>query len=147
VVRRLWVLAGLALLGFGVWTMLGGDTNGTRPVSTATWAAGALVGHDALLAPVVFGTGWLLARVMPRRVRAVAVPVLVLAGVAVLLLVPRWRSPAAAQNATVNPPLSTVDITLAAAAGLAVLGAAHLVAGRLSGRARRSSGRGGATGP
>lgn len=145
--RYVWVVAGVALMAFGVRALLFGDTNGTRPVASAVWAAGGLVLHDGVLAPAVFVTGWLLPRVLPRRVRTVALPVLVLAGVCALLLVPHWRSPASRQNASVNPPSSATDIALAVLVGLAALGAAHGVAALLSARARRSSGRPGATAP
>lgn len=143
--RRVWFALGLGLLAFGAWTLLFGDTNGTRPVATAGWAAGALIGHDGLLAPLVFAAGWLLRRALPPRVRAVVVPALVLAGLALLLTIPRWRSPAPRQNPSVWPAVSTVDIVAAVVVGVGALGVAHLVA-LLSGRVRRSSGHPGATG-
>ncbi|HSV64759.1 MAG TPA: hypothetical protein VLJ59_02475 [Mycobacteriales bacterium] len=140
-----WVLlaVGVALAGFGVWTLLH-RTFDTRPVDTATWAVGGLVLHDGLLAPVVFLAGWLLARAVPARVvpawaRAMLGSVLVLAGVCVLLLVPKWRSPAHAGNPSVHPPPSAADIAVAVAVALATLGLAQLAAWWLNARVRRSS--------
>jgi hypothetical protein len=148
--RRVWLAGGLGLLAFGAWKLLFGDTNGTRPAATGRWALGALIAHDGLLAPAVFVLGWLVARVLPARLRpvatVVALPVVVLAGVVTLLAIPRWRSPAPRQNDSVWPPLSTVDILLAVLVGLAALAAAQLVAFWLSARARRSSAPPGATG-
>jgi hypothetical protein len=136
--RWLWFACGTGLMAYGTWTLLAGDTNGTRPVASALWAAVAVIVHDGLFAPLVFALGWLLRRVLPARLLAVALPILALAGVAALLVIPRWRSPAPRQNASVWPPLSTVDIVLAVAVGLVALGAAHLVAAWLNARARRS---------
>jgi hypothetical protein len=133
-------------MAYGAWVLLAGDTNGTRPATSALWAAGALIVHDGLFAPLVFALGWLLRRVLPTRLRVAVLPVLALAGVTALLLIPRWRSPAPRQNASVWPPLSTVDILLAVAAALAVLGLAQLVAAWLTARARRSSDPAGSTG-
>jgi hypothetical protein len=145
-VRRLWFACGFALMAYGLWTLLGGDTNGTRPVASALWAAGAVTVHDGLFAPVVFAAGWLLRRVLSARLLFVVVSVLAPAGVAALLVVPRYRSPAPRQNASVWPPLSTVDVVLSVVAGLAALAFAHLVAARLNARARRSSDPAGSTG-
>jgi hypothetical protein len=138
-VRRVWLVLGLALLAFGVRTLFFGDTNGTRPLATACWAALALIAHDGVLAPAAFALGWLL----PRRLRPVAAPILLLAAVAALLWIPRWRSPAPRQNASVWPAVSTVDIVLAGLLAAVTLGCAQLIA---HARGRRSSGRPGASG-
>jgi hypothetical protein len=142
--RRALAVLGLALVGFGGWTMFH-HTFDTKPAVTARWAVAGLLAHDLLLAPLTFAAGWLLLRVLPGRVRTALLPVLVLAGVSALLLVPKVRSPAPQQNPTVNAAPSTVNTVLAVLAGLAVLAVAQLVAAGLSARARRSSDRHAAT--
>jgi hypothetical protein len=145
-VRRIWFVCGTGLLAYGAWVLLAGDTNGTRPLASALWAVAALAVHDGLLAPLVFAVGWLLRRMLPAPARSMVLPVLALAAVVALLAIPRWRSPAPRQNASVWPALSTVDLMLAAVAAVGVLAAAQLVAAWLNARARRSSDPAGSTG-
>lgn len=60
---------GVALIGYGVLRILQNPTH-SHPRELAVWLAGALVLHDALIAPAVIGTGWLLARTLPSRARS-----------------------------------------------------------------------------
>ncbi|MBI3686054.1 MAG: hypothetical protein HY241_01730 [Actinobacteria bacterium] len=143
--RVLLVLAGVVALGFGVWSLLAqAGVTGSKDV--LTWLAAGVVGHDGVLAPVVFGTGWLLARSRVRRVPRLLGPLLVLTGVCLLLVVPAWQSPAGAGNPTVHPAASAGQLVGAGLAAVGVLGAAHLVAGRL-GAGRPGAGRLGAGRP
>lgn len=69
--RWRWVMgsAGVAAMGWAAWLTLTGGA-ATDPWSVATWLVGGLVLHDAVLAPVVLGLGWLTARALPDWVRA-----------------------------------------------------------------------------
>ena len=79
----------LAMLWAAVLTLTGGKA--TNPVGVATWLVAGLVLHDAVLAPVVVATGWVLARVLPGWLRApvqtgaLVIGVLTLASVPLLL--------------------------------------------------------------
>ena len=66
-----WTLgaAGVAAIIWAAWLALTGG-RATNPVGIATWLVGALVLHDAVLAPVCVGIGWLTARVLPPWLRA-----------------------------------------------------------------------------
>lgn len=44
------------------------DSAATRPTDLARWVVGAAIVHDALIAPLAFTIGWLVTRVLPRRV-------------------------------------------------------------------------------
>jgi hypothetical protein len=141
--RRVWFVLGLGLLAFGAYTMFHGDTNGTRPVSSALWAAGLVVAHDGVFAPVVFLGGFLLRRV-PWWVRSG----LVLLGVLGLLFLPRLVSPAPEQNSSVWPALSTVDVVLALVVAIGCLATGFVATGFVAaGTARRRSGPAGTTAP
>lgn len=59
---------GVGMLGYGI-VRIFTDAKDTKPVSLAKWLIGALLVHDLLIAPVVIGLGWLLARYVPPRAR------------------------------------------------------------------------------
>lgn len=59
---------GVGLMGYGIVRILT-DAKDTKPVSLLKWLIGALLVHDLLIAPVVIGIGWLLARYVPPRAR------------------------------------------------------------------------------
>jgi hypothetical protein len=69
-VRRPWfwlsVAAGVALMAFGVHGLLT-DTVAVPTRAFLRWFAGALVVHDALVAPIALGSAWLLTRALPVR--------------------------------------------------------------------------------
>jgi hypothetical protein len=46
------------------------DSKDTKPLALVKWLIGALLLHDVIIAPVVVGIGWLLARYVPDRARA-----------------------------------------------------------------------------
>lgn len=82
---------GLAAIGYGALRILT-DAKDTKPIALAKWLIGSLLVHDLLIAPVVIGIGWLLARFVPARARAFVQAGLVTGGlvcaVGVLLI---WR--------------------------------------------------------
>ena len=60
--------AGAGLLGYGI-VRIFTDAKDTKPAALLRWLVGALLVHDLLIAPVVIGIGWLLARYVPPRAR------------------------------------------------------------------------------
>lgn len=60
---------GVAAIGYGALRILT-DSKDTKPLALAKWLLGSLLVHDLLIAPVVIGIGWLLARFVPPRARA-----------------------------------------------------------------------------
>lgn len=135
--RWLLAAAGIAAIGVGGWQLL--LRPGHPPLQpVATWLAGGVVLHDAVLAPLIVAVAWLLRRWggagrSPARRTAVTWwlgAVLAVAAVAALLRVPAWRSPAGAGNPTVHPYVSSPRWLAAAAVAVAVVSLAHWWAGR-----------------
>jgi hypothetical protein len=69
--RVFWAMAvpGWAVMAYGVWGMFA-HASRTVPRSFAAWFLGALVVHDAVIAPLVIGVGALFARRRGRARRA-----------------------------------------------------------------------------
>jgi hypothetical protein len=84
------ILLGLALLGLGGVVLLQ-EVNPKRYVGILTWFVGALIIHDAIIAPSVFLIS-LLSRRAGARVPAVVIAIiqgaLVVGGIVILLVVP-----------------------------------------------------------
>ncbi|MFC1410065.1 hypothetical protein ACEZCY_12400 [Streptacidiphilus sp. N1-12] len=74
VARGLVLAGGLALVGFGVAGFLGEPYLNGHRLQVLLWAAGAIVLHDGVWAPVLLLAGAVLVRVVPALVRG---PVLV----------------------------------------------------------------------
>ena len=93
---------GLALLAWGAYVMV--DTVALpRITGLAIWIVAAIILHDAILAPILFGTGLLLRRAgqsVPGTVIAVVQGVLVVGSMMSLIVVPIL----VAQNFTPNNP-------------------------------------------
>jgi len=66
--RLLIGVTGVGLLGYGILRIFT-DAKDTKPAALLRWLLGALLVHDLLIAPVVLGIGWLLARFVPPRAR------------------------------------------------------------------------------
>ncbi|HEX4727453.1 MAG TPA: hypothetical protein VH298_06625 [Jatrophihabitans sp.] len=82
---------GVAAIGYGAVRILT-DAKDTKPLALAKWLIGSLLVHDLLIAPVVIGIGWLLARFVPPRARAFAQGGLVTGGlVSALGVLLIWR--------------------------------------------------------
>lgn len=102
--RSLLFAAGGASLAYGGWLLLTGGPR-TAPRSSLAWLAGALLGHDAVLAPAAVAAGWLLWRVTARRpeVRRVLAAGAFVAACLVLVAAPALLSDGAPDNATATP--------------------------------------------
>lgn len=81
------VAVGWAVIAFGVVGALV-DARFTHPTSMATWMVGALLVHDLVLAPLVFGVGRLLRRGATGTGRTLLQAVLVLFGALVVVSIP-----------------------------------------------------------
>lgn len=79
-------LVGAAVLGWGLWLMLGLGVD--RLVGTVTWLVGGVVVHDALLAPAVTVLGYLVVRRLPPRVGRHAIWIAVMLGTLTLAVLP-----------------------------------------------------------
>lgn len=93
-VTRRWqlglVLLGLALLGLGGLVLLQ-EVNPKRYIGILTWFIGALIIHDGIIAPVVFGVSLIMRKVgsrVPPVVIAVVQGALVIGGILTLIVVP-----------------------------------------------------------
>ena len=140
------LLAGLGALGWGTWLLLTGG-RATAPAGALTWLAGALLGHDAVLAPLSVAAGWAMLRLtarLPGAARRVVAGGLFVAACLVLVALPALLAPGI-DNATATPRdygRGLVTLLLVVAAAVALLLA--LVAGRVAVRAagaRRTGGR------
>jgi hypothetical protein len=87
--RLFWALAvvGWAVIAIGVAGLLRNGAR-TQPPALARWLVGSAVVHDALIAPVVFGVGLLLARFAPARIRPFLQAGLVITGMLALATFP-----------------------------------------------------------
>lgn len=86
--RSFWIalLVGWVVIGYGaVGVLRNADT--TKPIELVRWFVGAGVAHDAVLAPVAVGVGWLTLRIVPERAR---VPVRLALAATALLVAFTW---------------------------------------------------------
>jgi hypothetical protein len=102
--RSLLFAAGAASLAYGGWLLLTGGPR-TAPRSSLPWLAGALLGHDAVLAPATVAAGWLLWRVTARRpdARRILAAGAFVAACLVLVAAPALLSDGAPDNDTATP--------------------------------------------
>jgi hypothetical protein len=129
-----WVIGaiGLGLLGWGA--VLLAPQALENPFSLGTWLLGGPVLHDAVLAPVVAGTGVLIARVLPKPWRAPVGAGLVLTGILVALAVPYlWRT----FSGPATPGLHDRDYLAGLLIALAIIWAAAAASGLLASRTSR----------
>lgn len=95
--------AGWAVIGYGVWGLFA-DADATRPADWARWFVGSLVAHDAVLAPVVFAVGMVVARVVRGPLRRPVRAGLILSGLVGLVAFPLLRGYGVrADNPTLHP--------------------------------------------
>ena len=80
-------VGGVGLLLYGAFRLLTEIPPGSL-VALAIWLAAALVLHDAVLAPAVVSTGWVLRRVVPDRGRRFLQAGLIVAGMLTVIAVP-----------------------------------------------------------
>jgi len=77
-------------IGWGMWQLFVVAPSATRPFAALLWLAGALLAHDALLAPLTVVAGVAVAKSLgPHRRRMVAGLALAVASLA-LVAAPRW---------------------------------------------------------
>lgn len=119
---------GVFAIGYGVLRIFT-DAKDTKPLALAKWLIGSLIVHDAIIAPVVIGVGWLLARTVPPRARRYLQAGLVtgglIAAVGVILIRRQGRtsSPTLAllrQNYTLNLLLLLAIVAVVTAGAYAV---------------------------
>ena len=78
---------GILVILFGALRILHDHTQ-THPIGLAKWLIGAIVVHDAVLAPITVGVGWLVAKVVRGRAQAFVQAALAVAGVTTLVALP-----------------------------------------------------------
>lgn len=79
--------AGTAIMGFGVWGLLH-NLQGPALTSWLKTVAGALILHDAIFAPLVVVGAFILARVVPGRIRAPVQGALIVSGALIAVSIP-----------------------------------------------------------
>ena len=84
--RGVLVIAGIAMVGFGLWSMR--EFELAQLTSAFGWLAGGVVVHDFVLAPIVVGLGVVLFRLLPVRMRTPLVVAFVLWGSLTLIALP-----------------------------------------------------------
>lgn len=84
---RIGLIAGGAMFAFGFYGLLH-NARQTIPADWAKWVGGALVAHDALLAPAVLVIGALLTRLVPLALRSGLQATLAVCGLVALMSVP-----------------------------------------------------------
>jgi hypothetical protein len=101
--RAFWVCSaiGTAIAVFGAWGLLR-NIQGPALMSWAKTVVGGLVVHDLLLAPVIVVAWVLVVRVVPRRVRPAVQGGLIVSGVLVAIAIPVVRGSGRLAN---NPSL------------------------------------------
>jgi hypothetical protein len=85
--RLLLGTSGALMVCYGTWRILG-NAQATKPVKLGEWLLAAIVLHDGVLAWLVLGAGWLVARVVPRRARAYVQGALVCGALLTLVALP-----------------------------------------------------------
>ena len=100
--RLLLGAGGVAMLGYGAWGVLHGIHESALE-SIGRWLLGGLILHDAVLAPIVFITGYIAYRVTGPRVRRALAAILLIGGSAALVALPEFLLPPGNTNPTVHP--------------------------------------------
>ncbi|MDJ0340873.1 hypothetical protein QMK19_19020 [Streptomyces sp. H10-C2] len=120
---------GVAAMGLGA-SLLLTDSQVRAPLDVPLWMAGAIVLHDAVLAPVVLAIGAALAHRLPPRVRRPVRAGLIVAACLTAVALPVLLRPGATSNPSVLPldyprntliALGAVAVVTALAAGWAAL--------------------------
>ena len=84
---RVGLIAGVALFAFGLIGLLRNATQ-TLPGDWLAWVAGAVVVHDAIVAPLVLACGFLLHRLVPASARGGLQATLAVCAIVALVSVP-----------------------------------------------------------
>ena len=127
---------GVAMIGFGAWTLWREKAHIGQPASIGRWLVGGVIGHDAILAPVVFLACALAGRYTGARVRR-ALALFVLAGGSLLIVgLPDALRSGDNPNPTVTPLDYPRNLTIALGA-VAVIAVLSAVPGGLRDRRAR----------
>lgn len=85
--RVVLVVLGLLPLGYGAWLLV--RTQGSGQLrEVATWAVAGVLLHDAAIAPLAAGLGWLGDRFLPRAASSAAAVAFILIGTVSVVAVP-----------------------------------------------------------
>ena len=84
---RVGLAAGGAIFAFGLYGLLHNSAQ-TVPANVLKWIAGALILHDAIIAPAILVAGFALTRLLPAAIRAGMQATLAVCGVVVVMSVP-----------------------------------------------------------
>lgn len=131
------VVAGWGLMVLGALSVIRSDGSVPAP-AFGRWLVGLALVHDLVVAPVVFGVGYLLRRVVPPRARPGVVRALVATAIVVLFA---WPLVAGWGRAPANPSIQPRDYGtgLAATVAIVILAVAAPEAWRACRRWRASS--------
>jgi outer membrane biosynthesis protein TonB len=128
---------GVAMIGFGVWTLWVERMRIGQPASIGRWLVGGVIGHDAILAPAVFLACALAGRFTGPRVRR-ALALFLLAGGSLLIVgLPDALRSGDNPNPTVTPLDYPRNLTIALGA-VAVIAVLSAVPGGLRDRRGRA---------
>ena len=135
---RIGLIVGATIFAIGL-VGLAQNARQTRPGNWLEYVVGALIAHDALLAPAVLAGGFLLTRLVPAAIRGGLQATLAVCGAVALISIPVLK---AAGRQPDNPSLLPHHYGTNLAIVLALVFAAGmlLTLGRAA-RARRTSGR------
>jgi hypothetical protein len=128
---------GVVMLGYGAWHLLDDQDLG-RKASIGTWLLGSVIGHDGILAPVVFAGCALAWRLTGARARRGLATFLLVGGSVAIVALPSALRSGDNPNPTVTPLDYPRNLALVLG-GLAVCVLLYVLGGHLNDR-RRSAG-------
>lgn len=105
---------GGCVMAWGGWLFLDATADAPRRVNFAAFVVGSAVAHDLIFVPLVAAFGVMIARVVPRRLRAAVQAGLIASGVVLIVAAAPLRDTAApAGNPTIQPldyPSATLTV-------------------------------------
>ena len=128
---------GVAMMGFGVWTLWVEKARIGLPASIGRWLLGGVIGHDAILAPVVFIACAVAGRLTGARMRRALALFLLAGGSLVIVGLPDILRSGDNPNPTVTPLDYPRNLTIALGA-VAVIAVLSVVPGGVRDRRRRA---------
>lgn len=128
---------GVAMMGFGAWTLWVEKARIGQPASIGRWVVGGVIGHDAILAPAVFIACALVGRLTGPRVRRALALFLLAGGSLVIVGLPDILRRGDNPNPTVTPLDYPRNLAIALGA-VAVIAVLSVVAGGVRDRRRRA---------
>jgi hypothetical protein len=128
---------GVAMIGFGVWTLWVEKARIGQPASIGRWLVGGVIGHDAILAPAVFLACALAGRYTGARVRRALALFLLAGGSLVIVGLPDILRSGDNPNPTVTPLDYPRNLTIALGA-VALIAALSVVPGGVRDRRARA---------